>query len=119
MSQSSHRYQVFDLALTAVSAATPVVLLGYHLAKNNKGQRQAKQGPKARPQKWFRGAFNTPFSSALTLDLSFSTVVFLIFAKREVDAGRVKGPFWLYALLNICVGLSPAFPLLLLRRNVD
>ena len=119
MSQSSKSYQSYNFALTVVSAATPVALLAYHLAKNRKAQSQAKEGQIVRPQKWFRGAFNTPFSSALTLDLSWSTLVFLCFAKHEVDAGRVKGPFWLYAFLNIFVGLSPAFPLLLLRRNLD
>ena len=109
MSKTSTTRPSAELALTVVSAAAPAALLAYHLAQNRKARHTQ--------QKWFRGAFHTPFSSALTLDLSFSTVAFLIFAKREVDAGRVKGPFWLYAFLNLCVGLSPAFPLLLLRRN--
>lgn len=115
MSKTSTTRPSAELALTVVSAAAPAALLAYHLAQNRKARHTHQQG--AQTQKWFRGAFHTPFSSALTLDLSFSTVAFLIFAKREVDAGRVKGPFWLYAFLNLCVGLSPAFPLLLLRRN--
>lgn len=96
----------FDKGMAVVSALTPAAFLIYHLLKD-----------KPEGKKWFRGAHSTPFSSALTFDLIFSSFVFLRLAKREIKAGRSKGPFWLYALINLCVGLSPAFPLLLLMSE--
>lgn len=94
--------------LLVVSAVTPLALFGYHLLKE-------------RPQgkRFFRGAFSSPFSAALTLDLTFSTVLFLRMAQREVRAGRVRGPFWPFALLNTFVGLSPALPLMVLRQQAE
>lgn len=116
MSQCKSK-RCFDLILTLLSAATPVALLAYHVAKNNRKTGTGRHRPKAK--KWFSGTFTTPFSTALTLDLTFTYLVFLRFAKREVASGRVKGPFWLYAALATCVGVSPAFPLLLLMRKPD
>lgn len=120
------RQQPFETSMTLLSAATPALLLIYHLKKNAQARRaQAEQTSNRHadsdtpqgPKPWFSGTGGTPFNLALNLDLSLSTLVFLRFAYQEVKAKRVKGPFWLYAALNICVGLSPAFPLLLLMRN--
>lgn len=95
-----------EKALLLVSALTPISLFAYHLLKERP---QAK-----RP--FLRGAFSSPFSTALTLDLCFSTFIFLRMAWRETRSGRVKGSFWHYAFLNTFVGLSPALPLLVLNQ---
>lgn len=123
------RQRPFEISVTLISAATPMLLLVYHLKQNARARRaQAKQTKNglqqgtitvSGPRPWFSGAGGTPFNLALNLDLSLSTLVFLRFAYQEVKAKRVKGPFWLYAALNICIGLSPAFPLLLLMRNTS
>lgn len=96
-----------EKALMVVSALTPISLFAYHLIK------ERPQGK--RP--FLRGAFNSPFSTALTLDLCFSTFIFLRMAWRETRAGRVKGSFWRYSFLNTFVGLSPALPLLVLNQE--
>lgn len=100
-------------AMTVISAATPIALFVYHLGQNHR----AKKRRSMKPKRWMRGTFQSPFSSALTLDLIFSYLVFLSFAHRETRSGRVKDPFWVYALISTCIGVSPAFPLLLLRRK--
>jgi len=106
MPSSRSRLAALDLSLTVLGAAVPLSLFAYHLVKD-------------RPQgkRFFRGAFATPFSTALTLDLTLSTFAFLRLAQREIQARRAPGPFWLYACLNTFVGLSPAFPLLLWRSR--
>lgn len=102
------RFKAFDTFLLLGSALAPLALLIYHLVRD-----------RPRGKRWFRGAFSTPFSTALTLDLIFTSLVFSRFAVQEVRAGRAKGPVWLYPLINTCVGISPAFPLLLLRRRTE
>lgn len=96
-----------EKVLLLLSALTPISLFAYHLIK--------ERPQRGRP--FLRGAFSSPFSTALTLDLCFSTFIFLRLARRETRAGRVKGPFWLYAFLNTFVGLSPALPLLVLNQE--
>ena len=114
--QKRRRQPLFEIIMTVISALTPMILLGYHLRQN---QRLKQADPAAKTRSWFRGTGGTPFNIALNLDLSLSTLVFLHFAYQEVKAGRVKGPFWLYAALNTFVGLSPAFPFLLLMRKPE
>ena len=109
------RNKKFEMTMTLISAATPAALFGYHLVKNHQPQSADLDGaPKAKSEKFFRGAFNTPFASALSLDLTFTLFVFWRLVKREIAADRARGPFWLYFLISMCVGVSPAFPLLLL-----
>ncbi|MGV3523175.1 MAG: DUF2834 domain-containing protein [Candidatus Sericytochromatia bacterium] len=102
------RLKAVDGLLLLGSALAPLLLFIYYLV------RERPQG-----KRWFRGGFSTPFSTALTLDLIFTSLVFSRFAVQEVRAGRVKGPVWLYPLINTLVGVSPAFPLLLLRRRTE
>lgn len=102
-------YRAFLQFITLCSAAAPVVLLGRH----RQAQQQAKAQGQA-PQHWLKSA---RFHKALHWDLVFCYLLFLVFARREVQAGRAKGPFWLYAAVSTLWGVTPAFPLLLLRHH--
>lgn len=95
--------------MTLLSAGAPVFLLGSHW----QAQRQAKKEGQA-TQTWLK---SRRFHKALHWDLVFCYLVFLIFAHREARAGRTKDPFWFYAALSTLWGVSPAFPVLLLRHQ--
>lgn len=103
------RYRAFLQVLTVLSATAPVVLLGRH----RQAQQQAKTQQRT-TQSWLA---SPRFRKALHWDLVFCYLLFLVFAHREVRSGRAKGPFWLYASVSTLWGVTPAFPLLLLRHQ--
>ena len=59
--------------------------------------------------------FATRISSFFAADLILSSIVFLVWSRREAHARRIPG-WWLVLLCNLVVGLSLALPLYLLKR---
>ncbi|MEZ0370944.1 MAG: DUF2834 domain-containing protein [Candidatus Sericytochromatia bacterium] len=56
-------------------------------------------------------AFANGASTLLTVDLLMSSVIFWILAAREMDRLETgKGKLPLFALINLCIGLSSALP---------
>lgn len=68
------------------------------------------------PNEFFGAAFANPLTTAITLDVYLSALVFSIWVIRDSRNSSVKSP-WLYVLLCFGVGLAIAFPLYLARRE--
>jgi hypothetical protein len=59
--------------------------------------------------------FATRISSFFAADLVVSSVIFLIWSRREARDKKLAG-WWLVLVANLVVGLSLALPLYLLKR---
>jgi Protein of unknown function DUF2834 len=59
--------------------------------------------------------FATRISSFFAADLILSSVIFLIWSRREASERKMTG-WWLVLLATLVVGLSLALPLYLLKR---
>lgn len=68
------------------------------------------------PNEFFGAAFANPLTTAITLDVYLSALVFSIWVIRDSRIASVKRA-WLYVLLCFGVGLAIAFPLYLARRE--
>lgn len=60
--------------------------------------------------------FATPISSFFAVDLLISSVVFMVYLRREANRCAVKHR-WVYLLALVTVGLSLALPLFLYARE--
>lgn len=60
--------------------------------------------------------FATPISSMFAVDLFISSVVFLVYLRREAARYNI-GKRWLYTVVLLTVGLSCALPLFLYVRE--
>jgi hypothetical protein len=59
--------------------------------------------------------FTTRISSFFAADLIISSVIFLMWSRREARDKNIRG-WWLVLVSNLAVGLSLALPLYLLKR---
>lgn len=59
--------------------------------------------------------FATRISSFFAADLVLSSIIFLVWSRREARERKVEG-WWLVLAANLVVGLSLALPLYLLKR---
>jgi hypothetical protein len=59
--------------------------------------------------------FATRISSFFAADLILSSLIFLLWSRREARDRKIAG-WWLVLLSNLVVGLSLALPLYLLKR---
>lgn len=59
--------------------------------------------------------FATRISSFFAADLIISSVIFLMWSRREARDKNIRG-WWLVLVSNLAVGLSLALPLYLLKR---
>jgi hypothetical protein len=62
--------------------------------------------------------FATRISSFFAADLVVSSVIFLIWSRREARDKKLAG-WWLVLVANLVVGLSLALPLYLLKRLAE
>jgi Terpene cyclase DEP1 len=59
--------------------------------------------------------FATRISSFFAADLILSSIIFLVWSRRDARRKNIKG-WWLVLVSNLAVGLSLALPLYLLKR---
>jgi len=59
--------------------------------------------------------FATRISSFFAADLILSSVIFLVWSRRDAKRKNIQG-WWLVLVSNLAVGLSLALPLYLLKR---
>ncbi len=60
-------------------------------------------------------AFANRISAFFAADLLLSSVMFLVWSRRDTRNRAIRG-WWIILLANLLVGLSLAFPLYLLKR---
>ena len=65
---------------------------------------------------FFQQLFGAPISSMFAVDLLISSVVFLVYLRREAARYNI-GKRWLYIVVLLTVGLSCALPLFLYVRE--
>jgi hypothetical protein len=65
---------------------------------------------------FFQQLFRAPISSMFAVDLLISSVVFLVYLRREAARYNI-GKRWLYIVVLLTVGLSCALPLFLYVRE--
>lgn len=63
-----------------------------------------------------QATFANAGASAFTMDLLLASVVFWPFVYREAREKQIAG-WWLYVVLNLCLGLCVALPLFLYARQ--
>lgn len=68
------------------------------------------------PDQFFGAAFANSLTTAITVDVYLSALVFSIWVFLDCKLASVKRP-WLYVLLCFGVGLAIAFPLYLAQRG--
>ena len=68
------------------------------------------------PQAFFGAALANALTTAITLDVYLSALVFAVWVATERASARVAKP-WLYIALCFGVGLAIALPLYLARRE--
>lgn len=71
------------------------------------------QGGSLLPAAFFGSAFANALTTAITVDVYLSAVVYALWVYFERDRGPKP---WLYIAICFCVGLAIAFPLYLARR---
>lgn len=101
-----------NVLLSIVGTLVPIGFMAYHEVKRH----QEKQ-PRQSFVQWLKAPYQSSLGAVLSTDLLLSYLAFLNFAHSEARSGRTQDPFWVYAVLATCVGVSPAFPFLLLRRR--
>lgn len=106
--KTQNKYKAFDVTLLLTSTAIPLGFVAWYAAKH-------KKLPTAKYM--VKEAFSTPVGTLLSLDLLLSSLAFVRLAHEEIQTERSRGPLGLYVLLNTCVALSAAMPLLFLRRK--
>ena len=70
----------------------------------------------ADPVGLLQAAFANAGASAFTMDLLLASVVFWPFVYREAREKQITG-WWLYVIVNLCLGLCVALPLFLYARQ--
>ncbi|UUX94229.1 DUF2834 domain-containing protein [Aquabacterium sp. J223] len=73
-------------------------------------------GGNVAPSSFFSSAFANPLTTAITLDVYCSALVFSVWAIADQKESFAPRP-WIYVLLCFAVGLAFAFPLYLGRRR--
>lgn len=68
------------------------------------------------PNEFFGAAFANPLTTAITLDVYISALVFSVWVMSDAKRTAVKWP-WLYVVLCFCIGLAVSFPLYLAARE--
>lgn len=68
------------------------------------------------PDAFFGAAFANPLTTAITIDVYLSALVFTVWVVSDARRHRVKRA-WLYVVLCFCIGLAISFPLYLANRE--
>jgi uncharacterized membrane protein len=105
MTRSSHMPTVYRL----------LALLGFLLTWYFNGL-YLLEGGSLQPSAFFGAAMANPLSTAITLDVYWSALVFSVWLLHSAKRHGVKRP-WLYIVLCFGVGLAVAFPLYLASRE--
>jgi hypothetical protein len=105
MTRSSHMPTMYRL----------LALLGFLLTWYFNGL-YLLEGGSLQPITFFGAAMANPLSTAITLDVYWSALVFSVWLLHSAKRHGVRRP-WLYIVLCFGVGLAVAFPLYLASRE--